>query len=120
MKRFLHRNRRIFLALLEYELILIAIAVVIGLLRGRLTLNSFGSTLALLGGLLISFSLLSVFGTWGSTRSFEYQYGMSVGHTAKEREAHARDEIREAKGFLTNSIIVGWFTGVLGLLLIIL
>ena len=99
--------------ILVYEMVLICIAIVISWVRGRLTVNSVATNWIYVGIGTIAFGLFSVYGAWGSTRSFTYQHSASVTRSIMERyEDHERD-MGEAFGFFGQAFVVG-FVAILG------
>ena len=94
------------------------IALVIVLIRGSVNFEAYGSTLALLGLLLIGFAVISVAGAWGQVRSFRYQHASSAGpENIQERFRSSQRDVQEAYGFFASSTIVGSVSVAIGVIL---
>jgi hypothetical protein len=100
-----------------YELPLIILAIVVCLLRGSLTLSVFGSTLAILGVMLIGFAVISGFDGNGGVRTFGYQMGASASQSIQERMNEQKNNRHQARGFLGTSLISGTLAIAIGLIL---
>ena len=86
--------------IVRFQLVLLAIAAFMCVFFGRFTLGAFGFYWALLGASIICFSTLSLMGGWGSLRSFEYQYGMTIGQGVVERTNSIQNELHRGETFL--------------------
>lgn len=103
-----------------YELPLIILAIVVCLVRGSLNLSVFGSTLAILGVMLIGFAFISGFDGNGGVRTFGYQMGASTSQSIQERMADQQRDRQIARGFLGTSLISGTLAIIVGLTLFII
>lgn len=86
--------------ILRYQMILLGIAMVLCVVYGRYNLNALGYYWAMIGVVIIAFSLFSAFGGWGSLRSFSYQFGMTIGQSALENAQSTRKELQVSQMFV--------------------
>lgn len=115
------KKRKSLQSLAVYEGVMIAIAIGIGIIQGRVSTYTVGSNLAILGLLLIAFALVSVFGAWGSTRSFNYQHASSAGpESIYERFLSNQRDMQESFGFFGSSVIIGLLSIVIGVMMFFL
>jgi hypothetical protein len=77
-------------------------------LAGARDMSSYGNTFGMLGFCAWVVGALSLFGRWGSTRSFSYQYGSSVSPAGiGERAKQLVRDTLEAYRFLIRCLLVG-------------
>lgn len=106
MVRFLYSWRFVVRDIVLIESAFVAVALGWCLYRNTLTPQNFGFTLMAVAGLALGFATLSALGSYGSTRSFEYQYSSTISRNSLENHAHAAEELDRAYGFVTNTLIV--------------
>lgn len=115
--RLLWSYRRPLRVLAAHELMLMLAALIVCLVRGRFTLSIFGSNLAGVGLLWFGFAVTAVYGAWGSTRSFNYQFASSSSQSIMERFNDNQRDMRQAFTFFANCFISGMVAMVMGVAL---
>ena len=102
-------NKTIWGQIARQQSILLAIAMLgLWLFNGRLQMDMLGMAWASLGLAIIAVSALSMGGTWESTRSFNYQYSMTMNNKDQVENAnHTQGEIKSAFGFFLRQVSIG-------------
>ncbi len=91
--------------ILRYQAMLLGLAILGSLIFGRFNFATIGYYWALIGGANLAFSVVSLFGGVKSTRSFQYQYGMSIGENTVDRTNRLNKELRGIESFVMSSFI---------------
>lgn len=92
-------------SIMRYQAMLVGVAIVGSLIFGRFNLTTIGYYWAMIGGALFTFSLFSLSGAFSSTRSFQYQYGMSIGEDIVDRTNRIQQELRGVESVVMSSYI---------------
>ena len=97
-------------------------AVILVWITGRLlgwsSVGQYGEGLVWAGILVVGFGLLGIRGEWEVTRSFPYQYSMSVtDQPGWERSKHILEEGMRSHGFLIEMLAAGGLCIVIGWLI---
>lgn len=93
--------------ILLYEAILVGIAVAMSWLQGRVTIHTITTNWLYAGIVTIIVGTLSVYGAWGSTRSFKYQHSASITRSISERSDDHQRDMGEAFGFFGQAFVAG-------------
>lgn len=105
----------------KHQMILLLIAGVGSyLLNERVDIGSVGIMWATLGIIVIGFALVSIFGTWGVTRNFIYQYGMTMEKSIIENWQDNQHEMKSAMQFFFQSFGIGLIAMIGGLIVMTL
>jgi len=99
-------------------LVTIAIIAGIGWWAGWQTEDKFKSAIQIAGLILIGIGFLGVKGNWDMTRSFEYQYSMSVTKDDSwKRAQQSLQDIAQSYSFLLTMFFAGGLCMVIGWLM---
>jgi len=98
------------------EIVILAIAGVIGWRLGWSTTEEYAQALQYAGMLIVGLGLFSIKGNWDTTRSFEYQYSLSVtDQSSSERIQQTLIDFTDSYRFMlvmifagAISILIGW------------
>jgi hypothetical protein len=118
MWRYLYSWRHAIREIVIIEAGFMAAALAWCLYRNNLTLQNYGWALMAVAGLALGFATISALGSYGSTRSFEYQYASTISRDSLENQAHAAEELDRAYGFVTNTLLVSMIAFVIGFSLV--
>jgi hypothetical protein len=106
--------------MVKHQLLLVVIAVVIAAVQGRMRADNIGLIWATLGLFVIAFAVISTIGAWGATRSFTYQYGLTMEKSIIENWEDSNKEMQIAFQFFTSSFGIGIIAMLCGLLTMII
>jgi len=107
---------RLLIIVIIVELIILAVVGVIVWRMGWNTVDQFAQTLHYAGMLVIGLGFFGIKGNWDATRSFEYQYSLSVTEqSSTQRTQQTLIDFAESYRFMlvmfsagTISVLVGW------------
>ena len=100
------------------DLGLLVVVILIGRFAGWSTPGEYASALQMAGILAIGLGLLGIKGTWDSTRSFQYQYSLSVTSSDSwERTKQTAFDFLQTYMFLVVMFLVGLVSLILGVLI---
>jgi hypothetical protein len=109
---------RIFAIVFLIVLVTVAIIAGIGWWAGWQTEAEFKSAIQLAGLILIALGFLGIKGNWDMTRSFEYQYSMSVTKDdAWKRTQQSLRDFAQSYSFLLTMFASGGICMVIGMLM---
>ena len=106
--------------MVQHQLLLIVIAIVIAAIQGRIRTDNIGLIWATLGLFVVAFAVMSTIGAWGATRSFTYQYGLTMEKSIIENWEDNNKEMQLAFQFFNSSFGIGGVAVFGGLLTMII
>ncbi len=103
-----------------FDAALFAETGLICLLFGPCTLFRYGIVLLLASSLLMAVGVLGLFGGWGQTRGFGYQYALSAGgQSMAERAQREINDVNQSSGFMARAFLLGLVPGLISIGLLI-
>lgn len=109
---------RIFAVASVIVLVTVAIIAGIGWWAGWLSEKEFKSAIQIAGLILIGIGFLGIKGNWDMTRSFEYQYSMTVSKgEAWERTQQSMRDFAQSYSFLLIMFLSGGICMIIGMLM---
>lgn len=92
----------------KHQLLIVAIATAVAAVQGRIRPDNVGLIWSTIGLFIIAFAVMSTIGTWGATRNFTYQYGLTMEKSIIENWEDNNREMRGAFQFLSSSFGIGF------------
>ena len=109
---------RIFAVVIVIVLVTVAIIAGIGWWAGWLSEDKFKSAIQIAGMIHVGIGLLGIKGNWDTTRSFEYQYSMSVTKDESwKRTQQSLQDFAQAYAFLLIMFVSGGLCLIIGMLM---
>jgi hypothetical protein len=109
---------RLLAIVIIFEFVVLAIVGVIGWRMGWSTVDEFAQALQFAGMLIIGLGLFGIKGNWDSTRSFEYQYSLSVTEqSSSQRTQQTLVDFAESYRFMIVMFFVGFISILIGWLI---
>lgn len=103
-----------------FDAALLVVAALIALLTGPLTVFHYAIVLLLSSSCLMAVGVMGLFGGWGQTRGFGYQYGLSAGgQSMAERAQQEINDVNQGSSFMARAFLLGLAPGILSLILLI-
>ena len=114
----LRKTKRFFGIVIVFEFVILAIMGVIGWRMDWNTVDDYAQALQYAGMLIIGLGLLGIKGNWDTTRSFEYQYSLSVtDQSILQRTQQTLNDFAESYRFMLVMLSLGCINLLIGWLL---